>query len=85
MPPLVLVAAAWAAGLSLAHYVLAPSGVEPAALLILSIIPLAAAVLWRRDRSMRLSGVCALALLAGALRYQAALPNWADQTFVGAL
>ena len=75
MPPLVLVAAAWAVGLSLAHYLLVPSGVEPAALLILAIVPLAATVLWRRDRSMRLGGICALALLLGALRYQAALPN----------
>jgi len=82
MPPLVLVAVAWAIGLLLAHYLLAPSGVEPAALLILAVVPLAATVLWWRDRSMRLSGVCALALLAGALRYQAALPDWTDQTFV---
>ena len=82
MPPLVLVATAWAVGLFLAHYVLAPSGVEPAALVILATIPLVVTVLWWRDRSMRLSGICALALLAGALRYEAALPNWADQTLV---
>jgi len=31
---------------------------------------------------MRLSGICALALLAGALRYEAALPSWTDQAFV---
>ncbi len=82
MPPLVLVAAAWACGLCLAHYLLAPSGVAPTALLILALVPLAATALWRRDRSMRLSGICALALLAGALRYQAALPDWNDPAFV---
>jgi len=81
MPPLVLVAAAWAVGVLLAHYLLAPSGVEPTALLILVVVPSAATILWWRDRSMRLSGLCALALLAGALRYQAALPDWTDQTF----
>ena len=82
MPPLVLVAVAWGIGLSLAHYLLAPSGVGPAALLILAVLPLTATVLWWRDRSMRLSGICSLALLAGVLRYQVALPNWTDQTFV---
>jgi len=82
MPALVLLAAAWAVGLLLAHYVLAPSGVEPTALLILATIPLVATVLWWRDRPMRLSGICALALLAGALRYQAALPDWTDPAFV---
>ncbi|MBN1138642.1 MAG: DNA internalization-related competence protein ComEC/Rec2, partial [Anaerolineae bacterium] len=81
MPPLVLIAAAWAAGLFLAHYLLAPSGVEPAALLILAVVPLAATALWWRDRPMRLASVCALALIAGALRYQADLPDWTDQAF----
>jgi competence protein ComEC len=80
MPPLVPVSAAWAVGLLLAHYLLVPSGVEPAALLILAALPLSATILWWRDRSMRLSGICALALLAGALRYEAALPNWTDPT-----
>ena len=82
MPPLVLIAAAWACGLCLAHYLLAPSGVATTALLIVAVVPLAATVLWWRDRPMRLSGVCALALLAGALRYQADLPNWNDRAFV---
>lgn len=82
MPPLVLIAAAWAAGLSLAHYLLAPNNVAPTALLILAIVPLAATALWWRDRPMRLSGICALALLAGALRYQAALPNWNDPALI---
>jgi competence protein ComEC len=82
MPPLVLVAVAWATGLSLAHYLLAPDGGGSVALLILAVVPLAATVVWWRDRSMRLSGICALALLAGALRYEAALPSWTDQAFV---
>ena len=82
MPALVLIAASWAVGLLLAHYVLAPSGVEPAALLILAVIPLAATVLWWRDRSMRLGGICAVFLLTGALRYQTTLPDWTDQAFV---
>ena len=82
MPPLVLVGVAWAAGLSLAHYLLAPGGGGSVALLILAVAPLAATVMWWRDRSMRLSGICALALLAGALRYEAALPSWTDQAFV---
>ena len=82
MPPLVLVVAAWALGLLLAHYVLVPSGVEQVAVLILAIPPLATTALWWRDRPMRLSGACALALLAGVLRYQVALPDWNDQSFV---
>jgi len=82
MPPLVLIAAAWAIGLSLAHYLLAPNNVAPTALLILAIVPLAATVLWWRDRPMRLSGICALALLAGVLRYQTALPNWNDPALI---
>ena len=82
MPPLVLVAAAWAAGLVLAHHLLAPAGVEPGALLIVGAVPLAALLLWRRDRSLRLSSICALALIAAALRYQAALPEWNDPAFI---
>ncbi len=78
MPPLVLVVTAWIAGLVLAHHWLAPLGVEPLSLVVLSLLSLAAIILWRQDRSMRLSGACALALLLGALRYQAALPNLDD-------
>jgi competence protein ComEC len=82
MPPLVLIVAAWLAGLIAARYGLVPCGVEPISLVLLSLIPLAAILLWRTDRSMRLSGVCALALLLGALRYQTALPNLEDPGFV---
>jgi competence protein ComEC len=82
MPPLVLVATAWIGGLILAHHWLAPLGLEPLSLIILSFLSLAAIIIWRQDRSMRLSGACALALLVGALRYQAALPNWEDPSLV---
>ncbi len=78
MPPLVWGALAWAAGLVVAHHWLVPFGVRPASLALLCLIPLAAIFLWRRDRSVRLSGFCALALLLAALRYQAALPNLDD-------
>ena len=82
MPPLVLVITAWIMGLILAHHWLAPLGVEPLSLVALSVLSLAASILWRQDRSMRLSGACALALLLGALRYQAALPNLDDANVV---
>jgi competence protein ComEC len=78
MPPLVLVVTAWIAGLLLAHHWLAPLGVEPLPLVVLGLLSLAAIILWRQDRSMRLNGACALALLLGALRYQQALPNLDD-------
>jgi competence protein ComEC len=82
MPPLVLIVAAWLAGLIAARYGLVPFGVQPISLAILSLVPLAAILLWRRDRSMRLSAICALVLLAGALRYQIALPNLDNPGFV---
>jgi competence protein ComEC len=82
MPPLVLAAAAWLAGLVMAHHWLAPAGVRPGSLMLLALIPLAAILLWRKDPSMRLGGSCALALLLGAFRYQLALPNFHDPAFI---
>ena len=82
MPPLVLVTVAWIAGLIAAHHWLVPLGVAPPSLVLLSLIPLAAILLWRKDRAMRLAGACALAMLLGALRYQADLPNLDDPAVV---
>jgi competence protein ComEC len=82
MPPLILVAIAWVAGLIAAHHWLVPVGVEPASLVLLSLIPLAAILLWRKDRTMVLSGVCALAFVLGALRYQIHIPDFDDPKFV---
>ena len=82
MPPLVLVAAAWVAGLILAHHGLVPLGVEPLSLVVLSLFAIAGILLWRKDRTIRLSGICALALLLAGLRYQLALPNLDDPRFV---
>lgn len=82
MPPLVWVAIAWVGGLIAAHHWLVPLGVEPLSLVLLGLVTLAAILLWRRDRSMRLAGACALALLLGALRYQAAIPDLDDPAFV---
>jgi len=82
LPPLVYIAVAWLAGLILAHYWLAPAGVLPLSLGLLGLIPLLAGVLWRKDAALRLSSVCALALLLGALRYQLALPDFDDPRFV---
>jgi competence protein ComEC len=45
---------------------------------VLGLVSVAAILLWRRDRSIRLAGACALALLLGALRYQAAIPDLDD-------
>lgn len=82
MPPLVLAAIAWLGGLVIAHHWLVPTGVRPESLVLLSLVPLAAMALWWRDRSMRLSGACALALLLGALVYQTALPDPNDPEFI---
>jgi len=78
MPPLVLIALSWVGGLVVAHYLLVPAGLDSVPLLILGLVPLGAILLWRRDRAMRLSGFCALALLAGALCYQQYQPNRED-------
>jgi len=82
MPPLVYVAVAWIAGLFAAHHWLVPAGVDPLPVALLGLVPLAALILWRKDRAMRLGGACALALLLGALRYQAALPDLDAPGFV---
>jgi hypothetical protein len=82
MPPLVLVAIAWIAGLIAARHWLVPLGIAPSSLLVLSLVPLAAILLWRQDRAVRLAGACALALLLAALRYQAALPDLNDPAFL---
>jgi len=81
MPPLVLIALSWVGGLIVAHYLLVPTGLDSIPLLILGLVPLGAILLWRRDRVMRLSGFCALALLAGALCYQQHQPNRDDPRF----
>ncbi len=78
MPPLVLVAIAWVAGLVAAHHWFVPLGVEPLSLVLLSLIPIAAILLWPRDRQMRLAGFCVLAFLLAALRYESALPDLDD-------
>ena len=78
MPALVLVAAAWVAGLLAAHHWFVPLGIEPLSLVLLSLIPLAAILLWRHDRQVRLVGACVLVLFVAALRYQSAQPNLAD-------
>ena len=82
MPPLVLIAVAWIAGLVLAHSWPFVAEIELLSLALLSLIPLAWTILWHRDRDMRLSGVCTLALLAGICRYQTHLPNLDDPSFV---
>jgi competence protein ComEC len=78
MPPLVLVAIAWVAGLVAAHHWFVPLGVEPLSLVVVSVIPVAAIVLWPEDRQTRLAAICTLAFLAAALRYQSAQPDLDD-------
>jgi competence protein ComEC len=82
MPPLVAVALAWVAGLIVAHHVLAPVGVKPLSLALLGLVPLTAILVWRRDRSLVLSGACALAFIVGAIRYQTGVPHLEDPAFV---
>ena len=82
MPPLVLVAASWVAGLIAAHHWFVPLGVEPLSLAVLSLIPVSAILLWPRDRQIRLAAVCLLALLLASLRYQSALPKLDDPSHV---
>jgi competence protein ComEC len=82
MPPLVLIAGAWVAGLLIAKHGLAPSGVEPLSLLPLLLIPVAALCLWRTDRTIQLGAWCGLALLLGGVRYLVTLPDLDDPHFV---
>ncbi len=83
MPPLVVVTGAWVTGLIVARSWLEPAGIASTSLILLSLLPLAALLLWHRDRSIRLSSVSFLALLLAVLRYQSSLPNWTDPRFVG--
>ena len=83
MPPLVLVAIAWVAGLVAAHHWFVPLGVEPLSLVLVSLIPLAAIVLWPKDSRTRLAAICTLALVAAILRYQSALPDLDDPGLLG--
>ena len=84
MPPLVLITVAWLGGLVAARHWLTPLDIAPPTLFLLSLIPLAALLLWRQDRTLRLAAVCALALLLGAIRYQIALPDLHDPAFLAA-
>ncbi|MGC9335663.1 MAG: DUF4131 domain-containing protein, partial [Anaerolineae bacterium] len=82
MPPLVFITVSWIIGLVVAHHWLVPLGVQPLPLLLLSLLPVAALVLWWHDRPLRLGAACALMLLTGALRYGSAMPNPLDPDFV---
>jgi competence protein ComEC len=82
MPPLVPFVVAWLAGLLVAHHWLVPLGVSPVPVALLGIVPVVAIPLWWQDRSVRLAGFCALALLAGALRYQGAVPDLDNPSLV---
>lgn len=83
MPPLVVVTGAWVAGLIVARSWLELAGTASASLILLGLLPLAALLLWHRDRSMRLSSVSFLTLLLAVVRYQSSLPNWTNPRFVG--
>lgn len=82
MPPLLPIALAWLLGLAVAHHWLTPLGIAPASVALLCLLPVSAAFLWREEPRVRLGSLCALALLLGALRYQAALPNLEDPAHV---
>ena len=75
MPPLLPIAVAWLLGLAAAHHWLTPLGIAPASLALLCLLPAATGFLWRDDARVRLGSACALVLLLGAVRYQAALPQ----------
>ncbi len=82
MPPLVIIAAAWIAGLIVAQHWLVPAGVAPLELALVGLIPIAALLLWWKDKLMRLTSFAVLALLLAAMRYQADLPDLNDPAFV---
>lgn len=82
MPPLVLVACAWLAGLVAAHHWLAPAGLHPLSLVLLSLIPLVLHLLWRRDARRHLITACSAALILGALRYVIAVPDLGDPSTI---
>ncbi|MGB8646093.1 MAG: ComEC/Rec2 family competence protein [Anaerolineae bacterium] len=72
---LVYLAAAWVIGIALAAWLALPT----AFWLCLFPLPLALFVLWRHDSRLRLVHGMLLLLVAGAIRYQLALPSPSDQ------
>jgi competence protein ComEC len=72
---LIYLAAAWVVGITLAALFILPTAVW----LWLLVLPLGYLVLWWRDPNLRRVHFIFLALILGALRYQAALPTPADQ------
>ena len=74
--PLVYLSTAWLIGIALASF-LQPLNLPLGSLLALAaILPLAALLLWRDERRIRLLSACALFLLLGAGRYLLALPHF---------
>ena len=84
MPPLVPIVISWIIGLVVAHHWLAPLGINPLSIALLSVLPAAALALWWRDRPLRLGAGCALALLLAALCYISAVPDPMDPSRVSA-
>ncbi len=82
VPPLVLVVIAWVIGLLAAHAWLVPYGTPAGVVALLCLLPLGALLLWRRDSTLRLSTMCAIAMLLGAVRYQRSLPSLSDPAVV---
>lgn len=67
---LIFLSLAWLTGI----YLGSTRPVDPRIVLLVSLLPLATALLWRRDARIRLAALCLVALAAGVLRYQSALP-----------
>jgi competence protein ComEC len=72
---LVYLGSAWLLGIYLASLFHLPT----ALIWLAAVLPAAVAILWWRERPIRLAGACCLALLLGALRFNAALPRFDER------
>jgi len=73
---LVYLGSAWLLGLYLASLFHIPTEL----IWLAAVLPAAIAILWWRERPIRLAGACCLALLLGALRFYAAIPQFDEHS-----
>ncbi|MBC8248485.1 MAG: hypothetical protein H8E90_02300 [Anaerolineales bacterium] len=67
---------AWLLGIYLASVLQVPTELIWLAI----VLPAAVVILWWRERLIRLASVCCLALLLGALRFNASIPQFSERS-----